>query len=41
MKSIVIRLLVISLPVFALAGETGGSPLVPPSEKIAGQSQVT
>src|SRR5436190_5067212 len=39
MKSIVIRLLVLSLPAFALAGETGGSPLVPPSEKIAGQSQ--
>ena len=39
MKSIVIRLLVLSLPVLALAGETGGSPLAPPSEKVAGQSQ--
>ena len=40
MKSIVIRLLMLSLPVFALAGEPAGSPLVSPSEKIAGQSQV-
>jgi len=40
MKSLVVRLLALSLPVFALAGETGGpAPLVPPSEKVAGRSQ--
>jgi hypothetical protein len=40
MKSIVIVLMVLSLPVLSHAGETGSATtLVPPSEKIAGRSQ--
>lgn len=40
MKTIVTCLLALSLPVLSLAAETGGpTPLVPPSEKIAGRSQ--